>query len=373
MKRQDYIDNLRWVVVALVVGVHSAITYSHVGSWYYMAPELPSPASRGFLELFETLQQAFFMGLMFLLAGYFVPRSYDRKGFRRFVAERFIRLGIPSLIYMLAIHPLMGFFLLHWWKQDLFHAYRGFLLSGDWIAATGPMWFAVALLGFSLVYALARSLAPAGPTIDPGRWPHARTILTTGMVIAAVAYAIRVYQPIGTNVANMQICFFAQYIVLFAAGTLAARRDWFVTVPRRLGFRLLRVALVGGPLSLIGLATGIRGLHLPLGQLLGGGSWLSAAFALWESLFCVAMCTGLLVLFREKLDFTGPVLSRLSGNSFGVYWLHPPVLIGISLAMAPLAWPPVVKFAVLWVVAFAATWLLVEAVIRRVPLVNRLL
>jgi glucan biosynthesis protein C len=40
------------------------------------------------------------MGLLFMIAGYFVVGSCDRKGFGRFVGERFKRLVIPSLIYM---------------------------------------------------------------------------------------------------------------------------------------------------------------------------------------------------------------------------------------------------------------------------------
>src|SRR5258708_13191275 len=31
-----YIDNLRWVMIMLVVSMHAAVTYIHLGSWYYM-------------------------------------------------------------------------------------------------------------------------------------------------------------------------------------------------------------------------------------------------------------------------------------------------------------------------------------------------
>ncbi|MGB8379965.1 MAG: hypothetical protein WCG47_01735 [Dermatophilaceae bacterium] len=35
------------------------------------------------------------LGLLFLLAGYFVPPAYDRKGPRRFLRKRWSRLGVP--------------------------------------------------------------------------------------------------------------------------------------------------------------------------------------------------------------------------------------------------------------------------------------
>ena len=35
--RLDFVDNLRWVMIILVVSMHAAVTYSHVGSWYYIS------------------------------------------------------------------------------------------------------------------------------------------------------------------------------------------------------------------------------------------------------------------------------------------------------------------------------------------------
>jgi hypothetical protein len=44
------------------------------------------------------------MGLMFLLAGYFVPPSYDRKGAVAFIRGRWLRIGIPLTILVLLVH-----------------------------------------------------------------------------------------------------------------------------------------------------------------------------------------------------------------------------------------------------------------------------
>ena len=73
--RLDYIDNLRSTMVFLVVAFHTTITYSHIGSWYYNAPGNVDIASAVTFFAFEAHCQAFFMGLVFLLAGYFVPGS----------------------------------------------------------------------------------------------------------------------------------------------------------------------------------------------------------------------------------------------------------------------------------------------------------
>ncbi|HTC97159.1 MAG TPA: acyltransferase family protein, partial [Bradyrhizobium sp.] len=105
--RNGGIDALRAAVTLLVVFHHTAITYGAIGGWYYREIE-PSTKSLGgiVLILFCTINQAWFMGLFFLLAGYFTPPAYDRHGTGGFIRERVIRLGIPLLVYFLLLHPL---------------------------------------------------------------------------------------------------------------------------------------------------------------------------------------------------------------------------------------------------------------------------
>lgn len=46
------------------------------------------------------------MGLMFLLSGYFTAPSFRRKGAARFLADRLLRLGLPTVVFMLGLQPL---------------------------------------------------------------------------------------------------------------------------------------------------------------------------------------------------------------------------------------------------------------------------
>jgi hypothetical protein len=50
------------------------------------------------------LVSAFGLGMLFLLAGYFVPGSCGRKGARRFLKERWARIGVPLVILALVVH-----------------------------------------------------------------------------------------------------------------------------------------------------------------------------------------------------------------------------------------------------------------------------
>ena len=84
--RLAYIDNLRWTVIAMVVLMHACVTYSGMGSWFYVERTTQDIASTLVFGIYQSFAQAFFMGLLFFLAGTLVPAAYDRKGFLRFVA-----------------------------------------------------------------------------------------------------------------------------------------------------------------------------------------------------------------------------------------------------------------------------------------------
>ena len=94
--RIAWIDNLRTLMIVLVVNMHACVTYSHVGGWYRMEdPEPAMPVKIAFI-LWQGHLQAFFMGLLFFLAGVFAHRSLERRGAGAFLKERGRRLGLVA-------------------------------------------------------------------------------------------------------------------------------------------------------------------------------------------------------------------------------------------------------------------------------------
>lgn len=294
--RLGYIDNLRSTMIVWVVVFHTAITYSHIGSWYYSDPKPADEVSSFVFLTLEVHSQAFFMGLLFLLAGYFVPGAFDRKGFRRFMADRFVRLGVPSLLYIFVIQPFLIHYLLQAGKGSMAGYYRAYLASGDWLSGGGPMWFAIALLIFCLVYGLFRIIVPAKGKAAMLPTPSLAGLMSSGLVIAVFAFLIRTKEPMGKSFLYFQPAFFTQYIVLFALGIVAYRDNWFVTLPTRLGYGLLIGAAVLSPIAWSALFILGGGLQHGIADYVGGWRWQSAGYAFWDSLFCMAMCAGLLVL-----------------------------------------------------------------------------
>jgi surface polysaccharide O-acyltransferase-like enzyme len=440
-KRLLYIDNLRLMIIVFVVMHHLAVSISGFGSWYYMTNTQLDIISTVWFAFYLSFQQGYFLGLLFLIAGYFEAGSYDRKGFGGFVKARFVRLIIPTLIYMVAISPFIEY-------VELGQPFTGFSLTG-FLSSTGVMWFVVALFFFSLVYALVRLLAgrpglvpppapavpapPAGATpvsgstndsardsapapmpvpagtnpvpapaqgsvpapVDPAIRagaststpapghaptpasaspsprkrriePSFRNALLLILAIAVSAFLIRIVQPIGTSVLNMQLCYFASYIALFIVGIDAYRNNLFSRIPARTGKRWLIAGIVLGffawfALAIVATFTGTAAL------LNGGLTWQSAAYSLWESFVAVAMSIGLIVIFRDALDRQNTLVHTMTQNSYAVYMFHPPIIVGVTLLLAAAVLYPIAEWLMLCVICVPLCFLLTHFIVRKIP------
>jgi surface polysaccharide O-acyltransferase-like enzyme len=373
-----FIDNLRWVMIALVVTVHAAVTYSNIGSWYYTEPAMLSPLALLPFVFYETHLQAFFMGLLFFVDGYFVQGSFDRKGAERLLWDRAVRLGVPTAIYALVVNPGIVYYLMNFQRGEpwpsLAQVYPRYLAHFWFVSGTGPMWFALALLIFTGIYTLARvGVGPRKSDLRSEALPNHAAVLGVIGVISACTFLIRLVQPIGTNVLNMQLCFFPQYIGLFAAGLVAYRRDCLLRIPETLGLFWLKLALVAGPLFWVGMMAAGGAINGDFEPYKGGWHWQSAAYSLWESFFCVSACLGLLVVFRKHCNSQGRLARFLSDNAFAVYVFHAPIVIALSLAMRGLALHPLLKFVLLSMAGLTASYLVSSLVVRRIPGLRRVL
>jgi peptidoglycan/LPS O-acetylase OafA/YrhL len=375
--RLEFVDNLRWVMIVLVVSMHAAVTYSHIGSWYFMEDPKPGTLVMAVFATYQIFLQAFFMGLLFLLAGYFVPPAFDRKGPLPFIVDRAIRLGVPSLFYMIVIHPVVVYGLLQRFaaptRPGLAQAWWPYLRSGRFLSGSGPMWFALALLGFSIAYAgFCATGKRSSPKPAAAPVPGSLQVIGLILIMGACSFLVRIAQPMGTNILNMQLCFFSQYILLFWIGIRARRENWLMRIPYRFGMRWLILALSFGSAAWIALLAAL--LWTGSVEKLGGGlTWQSAAYSFWEAFFCLGMCLGLVVLFREKLNHQGKAQRWLSDNSFAVYLFHTPLLIAVTLMMRGFDAPKLIKFLVATILGVLVTYFASALVFRRIPVLRRLL
>lgn len=367
--RVHYLDNLRTFAVMLVLLHHTAITYGASGSWYYHDASGVSLTSI-ILTLFCAINQAFFMGLLFFLSGYFTAPSYDRKGTARFLKDKLVRLGIPLLFYAFVLGPALEYFLYHRSETAFSDYYVNQILTLKDIGF-GPLWFVEALLIFNFAYvvwkAAFRGMVGIQRKPFPSRWVICITALLTGIA----AFCLRLIWPSGTNFMQMQLGYFASYVVLFILGIVAYRSAWLEDIPDRT-VRTWSIITVGAILLLPVFVVFGGALSGNLEPFMGGFYWQALAYSLWEPFAAFGIILFLLTRFHRYLNRDRILLQALSESSYTAYIIHPPVIVGVSLLAHGIAAPPMLKFAAVGIIGIIICFTL-SYMITRIPGTRRVL
>ena len=370
-----FIDNVRWAMILLVLSMHAADTYSPFGNWYYTEHPPAGTATKLFFLGYQSFLQGFFMALLFFVAGYFTPRSFDAKGPGRFLAGRLYRLGLPTLLYVAVIGPVTEYYIAHSWRtpHSFVHEMGLYVVRARFLSGTGPMWFCAALLIFAFGYAALRAARHSQPQVAADHTPGAAQVALAVAGLALATFAAHLVVPSGTSAFNLPVGDFPAYIIMFALGITAGRTGWLGRVTDRFAWRVaglcVGLAILGWAPLLI-LDGAFQGHSADYA---GGLHWQSAARSFWEALVCVGMSFAVLAVFRARLPGQGKLSKFLSDGAFAVYVVHPPVLIGLALAIAPLPLLPIPKFAILWTLSVLTCFGLAGPLARRLPLVGRIL
>ncbi len=377
-----YIDNLRWVMIMLVVSMHAAVTYSHLGSWYFMEDSPVSIPETFAFATYQVTLQSFFMGFLFFIAGYFVPKAYDTKGPGRFMRDRFFRLGLPLLFFVFILQPVSIYCIFLFDKQapwtNFWDLYSHYITRLRWLSGTGPLWFCEALLIFCGVYTLFRMHWQRRSSAKPflhaeARLPGKTIIWAFIALIALCSFTVRIFWPRGTSFYNLQFCYFSQYVFFFMAGILAYRGNWLSKIPAGMGKYWGRMALIAGMILWIGLIVSGGALKGQYAAYDGGLHWQSLGECFREQLVGVGLSIFFLVWFRERFNRQGKLAGFFSANAFAVYVFHTPVLIVLSKVLIGMHWPLLVKFLLLTLLTILVTYTLSAGFLRRLPLLKNIL
>jgi glucan biosynthesis protein C len=377
-----YIDNIRTLLISMVVLVHLSATYGFAGDWDYHEVGEVSPLAFFLVVLLQAIGTAFVMGLFFMIAGYFTPRAYDHRGPKGFLLERFRRLGIPLVFFETVLNPPIHYAIaVHKGEfQGSFWSYLPFYPSNIGSFGDGPVWFLVALLIFSVCYALWRIVTGILPASSqkggirevalPGNGAIALFALTIGLV----TFMVRIWSPWGRYVEpwHLEPAHFPQYVAMFAIGVLAFRRGWSVEsfLAQAKIWRWIALLFI---LMVPVLAVAAGALTGSLDERGAGGlNWLSLAYSVWEGFMCVAMSISVLALFARRFNRQGRLARMLSDNCFAVYILHSIVIIPLALVLSGLHMNLGLKFLVVAPVAMALCYM-VAYYFRKIPLVRGIL
>ena len=340
-ERLAFIDALRVAVIAFVIVHHAAQAYGPTGGFW----PVHDRAQIDWFAPFYTANAAFGMGLMFLLAGYFVPSSYDRKGVSRFLKGRLLRVGVPLGAFVLLVHLPIVYLLSGKPAPPQFIAA---LYERGWQPIYLHLWFIAHLLLYCLAYAILRRISERRGGV-PRKWPlpsHAAIMLFIA-ALASITWLVRIRYPIDMWVPLLWVlpaepAHLPQYVALFAVGALACRGDWLRKLPTGIGLIWLAVGLIAGAGIYVS-----YGLDWWSAVMAPGGSGIPSLIrSFWETVIAVALSIGLITAFRELFNRSSHLLEEMTMASFGAYILHPAIVVALQAAIKDAEFGAFTKFGI---------------------------
>ena len=97
-KRNYGLDNLKLAICLLVVTAHTMLPYTDLFYGWYFTPSLPGEKMS--VNYLINTNNLLSMPIFFIVAGFFVPTSYDKQGFGTFIWKKTKRLLIPAIIML---------------------------------------------------------------------------------------------------------------------------------------------------------------------------------------------------------------------------------------------------------------------------------
>ena len=375
--RVAYLDNLKLLLVAVIIAGHGALAYGDLESaWPYQDVQEVKLAGVSNIALSAVVIPAalFAMGLFFLISGLFTPGSVSRKGPRTFARDRVVRLGLPLVVWTLvlwpaaiwAAHLAAGDRYSFWWQ----------LTHQEPVLDTGPMWFVEVLLLYSLAYAAwrarHRSAAPGGdtPAVSNLTPMSGRTLVALAAGLSVATVLVRLVFPAASGqIGQSHLWQWPQLVVMFGLGIVAAQRGWLDPVPDRIrrgcGFAALGGVVAFGILGGAMAASGVDGSALFDLRL----HWAPLTLAAIEGPLAVGASVWLLGLAQRRLNRpAGPRGRALARSAYGAFLVQGVVLIGLMIALRPVGVPAEIKALAVAGLGVAGSFGLAWLLVTRTPL-----
>lgn len=363
--RMLYLDNLKIVLIFLVILHHVGQGYGPTGGWWFYTASQPDKLE--WMGRFFCVNASFFMGLFFMISGYFFAPSFDKKGFKKYTIDKLIRYGIPLFFAYWILMPVVFYFNYELYSDNpsipfftfFKQIYLGIGQQPDWFKPIltwpesdlgfGHLWFVENLLVYAIIYALLRVIFKKTPFAN--RF-NMNVYLFTGIyivVVIASTVLVRDYYQVGDfkNIFGflmIEVAHWPIYLGLLISGIVAYQTDLFQKFPSKYGKILLTIGLIMA-------AKVYFPSYLP--DII---NFSGQYFEIFETILGFSLSFGLIVLFRDRINFSNKLLNIMSENAYAAYIFHYPIVIAIQYSFDKVPISSLAKFFIVGILSIATSF-----------------
>ncbi len=352
--RIHWMDNLRTIIILLVVLYHVGGVYEAAGlwGWFWIVDD---PATISWVGIVGIIFDIMVMPTIFFISGYLTPVSLKKTTGWGFLKGKLKRLMVPWLMAVLTLIPLYKVIFLysrnlpqeHW--STYFHITNP--NSQNWL------WFLPVLFLFNMLYLLFTKANIRIPNISLKG-------AVLGIFVIGFVYSFSIGGMLGfrswtlTPLIDFENERLLLYFMAFLLGSLCFRQTVFAEKPQSKTLYTVVNSVAWIPVTTHIFARLIP-FFVPEGFLI---SPLVDRLIWWLSFYLSLLCLLYLMIetFRRYLDKTNRIWSELNKNSYGVYIIHVIVIGVFGTLLLNLNLPALVKYPLLIVLTYGASNLVVS-------------
>ena len=319
--RIHWMDNLRTLMILLVVLYHVGGVYESAGlwGWFWIVDD---PSTMTWVGIMGIIFDIIAMPTIFFISGYLAPASLKSKTSWFFFKRKFKRLMIPWAIAIFTLIPIYKVIFLysrglpqeHW--TSYFHITNP--NSQNWL------WFLPVLFAFNMLYLLLSKAKIRIPNIS------LKAALSITFIVGLL-YSFGIGSILGfrswtlTPLIDFENERLLLYFMAFVLGSLCFQQEAFAEKPQNKKLYIVVCSIAWIPINIHIFARLFPFFYpetftvSPLYRLIW---WLS----FYLSLLCLMYV--MIESFRMYFDKAGRILSELNKNSYGVYIIHV-IVIGV--------------------------------------------
>ena len=353
--RYYFIDNLRWVTVALVLIYHVFYNFNAQGVF----GGIGGFTEHQWQDVICTVLYPWFMTLMFILAGVSSRYALLHRTVKEFRRERTRKLLVPSTLGLLLFGWVLGFVNMKAgggvWPEGVPCVAKYLIVV---VSGTGPLWFIQDLYVFSLLLLVVRKVLDADRVeACLGRLSvKGISLVLLGFFLLLGLLAQTQIDEVDTfdGLLNLYrpIYYFGVFLVGYYIFSSERIHDYLAT--RYLTFSLLAV---------------IWSVYFCVCNY--GTDYTSPAVLQSFScnMYCWSMVLALFGVFKHRYNCTTPFSQYMTRSSYGLYIVHMTVCTSACLWLKSTALPLWLIYPLALIATFAGSVVLWE-MLRRIPFVR---
>ncbi len=321
-----FLDQIKAIMIALVIATHTILVGTLFTSDLKQLIEA-APAYEAVSFWFGWICNTFYMNTLFLISGYLLPSSVQKRGVAHFAKHRLLRLGIPLIIAIFILNnitPIAGLFIPN---STVF----GKELNELPLNRIGPQWFLLILILLNIIYCLWTFIRQRQISVDNTKpLPGTRSWLISAIVLGILELIMGHFSGFWVDLKDSNLdglgyqgMHLFTYTFLFFLGCKSASHQWLERINKRLSLRWLTLSLT---LTFCLLVASNTPFIIPQEKIYM--QMITPIMAFLTPLIGWGFIAGTLAWNQGHEQLNSHWLVKAGKDSFGAYLIHIPLLAG---------------------------------------------